>query len=367
MELAAVLDSDSSYKVSISGSWGVPWPDGDRGQKAFGAANLGSWFCSVMPAHSGVSGTIRPWRNRVEMGLVLDKRELVGPVEGNPSLPIPAEGAHSESLVLKVHGESLHEMGGGWESKLPSDRGDRLSGLSGGCGVGIEKNRGSSGGLEIAEQRGGADTYNGIGSSTSNTVFGASEKAFESCGHGEEVQEKAERNLGGIGSVQSDVRVNKVVEQNQAQEKAEVVIATDEQRLPEAVRFGWKFWCLVSDDESDLEEEKQCTVSEPALSPPIIREVAENILEEGGWSAPVCRRKKELQSRRTKRRLPIVVDGRWQRPVRRWIDLGDSAWKHCPPAKSNSGSACLQAKLRDGGPARFFRKEMMADKAEKVV
>jgi hypothetical protein len=29
MELAAVLDSDSSCKVSISGSRGVPWPDGD--------------------------------------------------------------------------------------------------------------------------------------------------------------------------------------------------------------------------------------------------------------------------------------------------------------------------------------------------
>jgi hypothetical protein len=40
--------------------------------------------------------------------------------------------------------------------------------------------------------------------------------------------------------------------------------------------------------------------------------VAESILEEGGWSDPVCRRKKEIQSRRTKRRLPIVVDGRWQ-------------------------------------------------------
>jgi hypothetical protein len=71
-----------------------------------------------------------------------------------------------------------------------------------------------------------------------------------------------------------------------------------------------------------MEEEKQFTISEPALSPPIIKEVAEAILDEGGWSAPVCRRKKELQSRRTKRRLPIVVDGRWQRPVRRWIDLG---------------------------------------------
>jgi hypothetical protein len=64
------------------------------------------------------------------MGMVLDKSELVGPFGGNPSLPIPVEGAHSESLVLKVHGESLQEMGGGWESKLPSDRGDRLSGLS---------------------------------------------------------------------------------------------------------------------------------------------------------------------------------------------------------------------------------------------
>jgi hypothetical protein len=116
-----------------------------------------------------------------------------------------------------------------------------------------------------------------------------------------------------------------------------------------------------------LEEEKQCSISEPALSPPIIREVAENILEEGGWSAPVCRRKKELQSRRTKRRLPIVVDGRWQRPVTRWIDLGDSAWKHRPPPKSNFGSACFQAKLRNGGPAQSFREEMMDDKAEKVM
>jgi hypothetical protein len=78
--------------------------------------------------------------------------------------------------------------------------------------------------------------------------------------------------------------------------------------------------------------------------------------------------KKEIQSRRTKRRLPIVVDGRWQRPVRRWIDLGDSKWKHRPPPKSDFGSACLQAKLRNGGPAQCFRNEMMTDKvAEKVM
>jgi hypothetical protein len=62
-----------------------------------------------------------------------------------------------------------------------------------------------------------------------------------------------------------------------------------------------------------------------------------------------------------------VVDGRWQRPVRRWIDLGDSAWKHRPPPKSNFGSACFQAKLRNGGHAQCFREEMMADKAEKVM
>jgi hypothetical protein len=127
------------------------------------------------------------------------------------------------------------------------------------------------------------------------------------------------------------------------------MIVSEVQGLPEAVRFGGKFWCLASDDESEMEEEKKSTVSEPALSPPIIREVAETILEEGDWSAPVCRRKKELQSRRTKRRLPIVVDGRWQRPVRRWIDLGDSKWKHRPPPKRDFGSACLQAKLRNGG------------------
>jgi hypothetical protein len=77
-----------------------------------------------------------------------------------------------------------------------------------------------------------------------------------------------------------------------------------------------------------VEEVENRTASKPALSPPIIREVAESILEEGDWSDPVCRRKKEIQSRRSKRRLPIVVDGRWQRPVRRWIDLGDSKWKH---------------------------------------
>jgi hypothetical protein len=82
--------------------------------------------------------------------------------------------------------------------------------------------------------------------------------------------------------------------------------------MPEVVRFGGKFWCLASDDESDVEEMENRTASEPALSPPIIRVVAESILEEGGWSDPVCRRKKEIQSRRTKRRLPIVVDGRWQ-------------------------------------------------------
>jgi hypothetical protein len=98
------------------------------------------------------------------------------------------------------------------------------------------------------------------------------------------------------------------VEQNQAQEKAEAVRGSEMQRLPEAVRFGGKFWCLASDDESDVEEVENSTASEPALSPPIIREVAESILKEGGWSDPVCRRKKEIQFRRSKRRLPIVYN-----------------------------------------------------------
>jgi hypothetical protein len=42
MELGAGLDSDSFCKVSFPGSRGVPWPNGDRGRKAGGAANLGS-------------------------------------------------------------------------------------------------------------------------------------------------------------------------------------------------------------------------------------------------------------------------------------------------------------------------------------
>jgi hypothetical protein len=57
-----------------------------------------------------------------------------------------------------------------------------------------------------------------------------------------------------------------------------------------------------------VEEVENSTASEPALSPPIIREVAESILKEGGWSDPVCRRKKEIQFRRSKRRLPIVYN-----------------------------------------------------------
>jgi hypothetical protein len=147
--------------------------------------------------------------------MALDKSELVGPFRGNPSLPIPAEGARSYACVLEVHGESLQEMGGGWESKLPGDRGDCLSGVSGGYGVGVEKDRGGGERLEAAERGGGVDASNGIGSSMSDTASGSGEEASKSCGHGEKVQEKAERNISGVGS--SDIGINKVVEQNQAQ------------------------------------------------------------------------------------------------------------------------------------------------------
>jgi hypothetical protein len=46
------------------------------------------------------------------------------------------------------------------------------------------------------------------------------------------------------------------------------------QGLPEAVRFWGKFWCLASAEESEMEEVEKSTVSEPALSARIIREVA---------------------------------------------------------------------------------------------
>jgi hypothetical protein len=170
-------------------------------------------------------------------------------------------------------------MGGDWESKLPGDRGDGFPGLFGGCGDGNEKNRGSGRGAEIVERMGGVDTGNGVGSPMSNTISGSCEEASKGCGHGEEVQEKAERNFNGIDFVQFDIWNNKVVEQNQNQEKAKAVKGSEMQRLPEALRFGGKFWCLASDDESDGEEVENSTVSEPALSPPIIREVAKSILE----------------------------------------------------------------------------------------
>jgi hypothetical protein len=155
MELVStedLVDYDSLCKMSESGSRGVPWPDGDRGWKACGAGNLGSWFRSVMPAHSGVLGTVLLWRNRDGIGLVLDKSELVGPFGGKQALPNSAEGGSSDSHFLEVHGESLHEMGGGWENKLPGDRGNWFPRLSGGCGDGNEKNKGSGGGVEAVEQ-----------------------------------------------------------------------------------------------------------------------------------------------------------------------------------------------------------------------
>jgi hypothetical protein len=95
LDYAEDLDSDSFCKVSMSGSRGVPWPDGDRGWKAYGVANLGSWFRSVMPSHSGMLGTVRPWRNRDGMGVVLDKSELVGPFGGKQTLPNSVEGGGS--------------------------------------------------------------------------------------------------------------------------------------------------------------------------------------------------------------------------------------------------------------------------------
>jgi hypothetical protein len=55
----------------------------------------------------------------------------------------------------------------------------------------------------------------------SSTVSGLGEEASKGCGHGEEVQEKVEGNFGGVGIVQFDIRNNKMVEQNQNQEKTE--------------------------------------------------------------------------------------------------------------------------------------------------
>jgi hypothetical protein len=73
---------------------------------------------------SGVLGTVCPWRNRDDIGLVLDKSKMDGPFGGKQALPILVEGGSSDSHILEVHGEGLQEMGGGWENKLPGDRGN---------------------------------------------------------------------------------------------------------------------------------------------------------------------------------------------------------------------------------------------------
>jgi hypothetical protein len=67
-----------------------------------------------------------------------------------------------------------------------------------------------------------------------------------------------------------------------------------------------------------------------ALSPPNSSVITE-VVDEGGWIAPVCRKKKDMQFRRSKQRLSLVVDGCWRRPIHRWIDLGSAAKDHKPP------------------------------------
>jgi hypothetical protein len=83
----------------------------------------------------------------------------------------------------------------------------------------------------------------------------------------------------------------------------------------------------------DEEEDSDSTIevqSLPALSPGNDVKITD-VIDEGGWSVPVSRKKKLIQSRRSKQKLPLVVDGCWRRPTRRWIDLGSAVKDHRPP------------------------------------
>jgi hypothetical protein len=92
--------------------------------------------------------------------------------------------------------------------------------------------------------------------------------------------------------------------------------------------IGGKFWVLCDEEEdSDSTIEVQ---SLPSLSPCYSATITD-VIDEGGWSVPVSRKRRVMQSKRTKQKLSLVVDGCWRRPTRRWIDLGsavkDIAWR----------------------------------------
>jgi hypothetical protein len=73
--------------------------------------------------------------------------------------------------------------------------------------------------------------------------------------------------------------------------------------------IGGKFWVLCDEEEdSDSTIEVQ---SLPSLSPCNSVTITD-VIDEGGWSAPVSRKKWMMQSRRTKQKLSLVVDGCWR-------------------------------------------------------
>jgi hypothetical protein len=105
-------------------------------------------------------------------------------------------------------------------------------------------------------------------------------------------------------------------------------------------RIGGRFGMLADDDDSD--DDTLEVVFAPASS--LVAEAVREVSNGGGWSAQVCQKKKEIQSTRSKQQKPLVVDGYWRRPTRRWIDLGFVSTNYMPLLLACFGDALINAR-----------------------
>jgi hypothetical protein len=212
--------------------------------------------------------------------------------------------------------------------------------LSGGGGEGGCSGVGCHGGDSDSGGRCGVDADHGVGGTSEVTEFVFKGTCSDAKSSTEEIQKSSEGFVGCFYSGGYAERIEEDDEQCQGQEKVTGMdcinnsddgsddLLSHSQKFNKLGSIGGKFWVLC-----DEEEDSGSTIEVQSLSSlsPGFSIIITDLIDEGGWSVPVSRKKKMIQSRRTKQKLSLVVDGCWRRPTHRWIDLGSAVKDHRPP------------------------------------
>jgi hypothetical protein len=353
------LGGTGAFEVAVTAEVAEKKIPGDNRASAarYGSSesNLFDWFRSVIPMGNRLQDAVHPCRRHCGFTGVLPGRDK------------EVEAGYSDRLLHCVCVSSREGVHGEMESEkrsseiLPTINTSDSVELSGGGGERDCSGAGCHGGDSDSGRRCGIDADHGVGGTSEITEFVCKGTCSDPRSSTEEVQESFEGFVGSFYSGGNAERFEENDEQCQSQEEGigmkcinnsvdgSTALPSPSQQFSKLGSIGGKFGVLCDEEEdSDSTIEVQ---SLPALSPGNEVKITD-VIDEGGWSVPVSRKKKLIQSRRSKKKMPLVVDGCWRRPTRRWIDLGSAVKDHRPPKAHCLKDAFVVARQTQGQKQR---------------